>query len=83
MKIRIPSRFYYDHKERDLDTPVNYSKAKSYVVIDSDDPALPELLSDAEHYASDTGGEGGFFSTGNGGLVLSARATIKAIREGK
>ena len=81
MKIRIPARFYHDHRERDLDTPANHSKAQGYVVIDSDDPALPELISDAEYYASDTGGEGGFFSTGYGGLVLSARATLKAIQK--
>jgi hypothetical protein len=82
MRIRIPLRFYLDHQERDLYTPVNYSKAKSYVVIDSDDEALPELISDAEHYAAIGTGEGGYFQMGYGGLVLSARATLKAIERG-
>lgn len=78
MRIRIPLRFYQDHKERDLDTPVNYSKSKSYVVIDSDDPALPELISDAEHYGD--GYVDPALWEGWRGIVLSARATLKAIR---
>lgn len=78
MRIRIPLRFYQDHKERDLDTPINYSKSKSYVIIDSDDPALAELLSDAEYYG-DSQVDPAMWE-GWRGIVLSARATFKAIR---
>jgi len=80
-RIRIPFRFYQDHQERDLDTPVNYAKSKSYVIIDSDDPALPELISDAEYYASDDGCVDPVMWEGWRGVVLSARATLKAIRK--
>lgn len=81
VRIRIPFVFYQDHRERDLDTPVNYAKSKSYAVIDSDDPALPELISDAEYYASDDGYVDPVMWESCRGIVLSARATLKAIRE--
>lgn len=80
MRIRIPLRFYEDHQGRDLDTPVNYSKSKSYAVIDSNDPAIGELLSDARYYASEDYVDPAMWE-GWRGLVLSARATIKAIEK--
>ena len=79
VRIRIPFRFYQDHQERDLDTPVNYAKSKSYAIIDSDDPALPELISDASFYADQV--MCGELWESCRGVVLSARATLKAIRE--
>jgi len=78
MRIQIPKHFYRDHQERDLDTPVNYTKAKGYVVIDSRDPALPELINDAEFYADEAMCQE-FWETCRG-VVMSARATLKAIR---
>jgi hypothetical protein len=78
-RIRIPFRFYQDHQERDLDTPVNYAKSKSYAIIDSEDPALPELISDASFYANQE--MCGELWESCRGIVLSARATLKAIRK--
>jgi hypothetical protein len=72
--IRIPRRFYRDHMERDLPTPEIVRSTKQHIYIASDDPALPELLNDAEYYADPWGPDGGI------GLRLSAVATVKAIK---
>ena len=78
MKIRIPELFYTDHKERDLPTPHNFAKPNPrYVIIDSDDPAFDELIDDAKFYTG-----AGIVSEiweSYRGLVMSARATLKAI----
>lgn len=74
--IRLPPSFYQDHDERDLPTPEDVGKAKSYVLVRADDPALPELLNDAEHYAHPWGPD----AEGLSGLKASARATVRAIR---
>jgi hypothetical protein len=60
-----------------LDTPVNHSRSKSYALIDPADPALPELLSDAEFYA-DTMTDPEWSSAV--GVARSAVATVRAIR---
>jgi hypothetical protein len=75
--IKLPPSFYEDHLERDLPTPEDVGNAKSYVVIRADDPALPELLDDAEHYAHPWGPD----AEGLSGLKASARATVRAIRD--
>lgn len=82
--ILIPRLFYQDHCERGLPAPVDHGKSKRHALIDADDPALPELLSDARFYSCDTmvRGEGGYWETCRG-LVLSARATVKAIEKAK
>lgn len=74
--IDLPARFFLDHKERDLKTPKAWSWGKHYVTVKADDPALPELLSDAEYYA----GKGGP-SEISAGLRASAKATVKAIKD--
>lgn len=76
--IRVPLRFYEDHMERDLPTPVNHSTSKSYALVDDSDPYLPELLNDAEFYCGTMKDE---FNLSVPGIVKSARATVKAIRE--
>jgi phenylpropionate dioxygenase-like ring-hydroxylating dioxygenase large terminal subunit len=73
--VKLPTRFYVDHMERDLDTPVAVKESARHVWVSLDDPALPELLSDAEHYAAP-----GMFEREYFGLVSSARATVKAIK---
>lgn len=75
--IRVPLRFYQDHAERDLPTPVNHSRSKAYATIAADDPALPDLLSDAEFYA-DTMTDPAWSSAL--GVARSAVATVRAIR---
>jgi hypothetical protein len=74
--IKIPPRFYNDHYERDLPTPDDVGNAKSYVLVRADDPALPELLNDAEYYAHPYGPDADWI----GGIRASAKATVRAIR---
>lgn len=74
--IRIPERFYTDHLERDLDTPEDIGDNARYAVVRSDDPALAELLNDAEHYAHPSGPD-----AAPAGVVASAKATVRAIRD--
>ena len=76
--IRIPPTFYRDHYERDLPTPVNHSRFKSYVLIDPADPALPELLSDARYYAEYMSDPEWSSATG---MARSAAALLRAIRK--
>ncbi|PZX14241.1 hypothetical protein LX81_03040 [Palleronia aestuarii] len=76
--IRIPRVFLDDHAERDLPTPAIQRVERYHYRIRADDPALPELVSDAAHYAGggiDTRAFPHLF-----GLVASARATLAAIR---
>jgi hypothetical protein len=75
--IKLPPAFYQDHDERDLPTPEGIGKAKSYVLVRADDPALPELLNDAEFYAHPYGPD----AEGLSGLKASAKATVRAIRD--
>ena len=75
-KIRVPSYFYVDHLERDLDTPADLGKCKTHAVVSADDPHLGELLDDAEHYAHPSGPD----ACGKG-LIMSATATVRAIRD--
>ncbi|WP_299654299.1 hypothetical protein [uncultured Jannaschia sp.] len=77
--IRIPRVFLDDHEARDLPTPVIRKTERYHDRIGADDPALPELVSDARHDA-----EGGIDTRAFPhlfGLVASARATLHAIRK--
>lgn len=74
--IRIPERFYVDHMERDLPTPEDIGESTRYAVVRADDPALPELLNDAEYYAHPFGPD-----AGPAGVTMSAKATVRAIRD--
>lgn len=71
MKVRIPRAFLIDHEERDLPTP-EYTVAGRQFIIDSDDSALPELISDAKHYANDG-------TDSDRSLVQAAKAVLAAI----
>ena len=77
--ICIPRVFFDDHAERDLPTPVIRKTERYHYRIRADDPALPELVSDARHDA-----EGGISTRDVPhlfGVVASARATLHAIRK--
>jgi hypothetical protein len=74
--IRVPSYFFTDHLERNLDTPADLGKCRSHAVVSVDDPHLAELLDDAEHYAHPSGPD----ACGKG-LIASAKATVRAIRD--
>ncbi len=53
--IRIPRSFYDDHADRGLDTPEPVKASARFVWIRGNDPALPELINDAEFYADPSG----------------------------
>jgi len=79
--IKIPTKFFDDHEDRDLDTPEVVKFTQKNYWIKADDPHLGELLSDANFYAEP------YIDAKPGdylwGLVVSARATKKAIEEAK
>jgi len=54
--IRIPRKFYDDHRERDLETPPAVKENSRSVWIDTTHPDFAELVSDAKYYAEDTAG---------------------------
>lgn len=73
--IKIPRRFYDDHVERDLPAPGILCSTKTHYFIDALSRDLPELLSDAEYYASMSR----YMEKEYRGLCRSAAATVKAI----
>ena len=77
--IRLPSRFLDDHYDRGLPTPKDIGNSQTYALVRSDDPAICELLDDAEHYAVMTN-RGGRSDCMPQGLVASAASTVRAIR---
>jgi hypothetical protein len=73
--IKLPKVFFDDHDERSLPSPEVVKTTKPHYWVRRDDPALAELLSDAEHYCDPNGPD----AEGLGGLKRSAKATVKAI----
>ena len=80
--VRIPRAFLDDHAERDLDTPKIWRSTRRHYWVHRKDPAIPELLSDAELYADGVGWDGGgWFDDRYFGLISSARATVNALTQ--
>ena len=77
MLIKLPKRFFQDHKERDLETPVIGKENSRNVWVNANDPYLAELKADADYY-SDMWDMGGF-DKWVFGIARSAKATVKAI----
>jgi hypothetical protein len=75
-RIKVPMCFYQDHRDRALPTPTDHGNAKRYALIELDDPATADLLSDAEFYCHPNGPDAYYL----GGLKASAKATVKAIK---
>ena len=77
--FKIPQRFYDDHNERDLESPAIIKETKTHYWISADDEHLNELYTDAEFYSAP------YVDARPGdylwGIVLSARATLKAIEK--
>jgi hypothetical protein len=76
--IRVPAKFFNDHEERDCEPccePIK--RSERFVWLRLNDPGLAELLDDARHYGDDDGGPDAIGD--DGGLVRSAKATVKAI----
>lgn len=74
-EIHLPRAFYWDHFERDLPTPKMIQSNKAHIVVSADDPAVGDLLSDAEFYADRFGPDC------TPGLKASARATVAKIKK--
>lgn len=74
-QIRIPRRFFDDHSERELPTPVIVRQTARHVWIHAEDSALPELLNDAQYYADKFGPE----CYGEPHIKPAARALLKAL----
>ena len=73
--IKVPAHFLDDHADRDLPTPAILKRCGRYYMVAIDDPALGELLSDARYYAWDV-------DEAPRGLIMSARATVRALTTG-
>jgi len=77
LTLTVPSKFYYDHRDRDLPSGKvikEYANGKVKVVLSHSE--LNDLLSDAEYYAECADQ----FGTEYQGLCKSAKATVKAIQ---
>ena len=76
MKLKLPKRFYLDHRARECgESGLIVSSTNNYVIVELDPIALDDLIGDADYYASLR--ETDFHQ--NKGVCLSARATVKAI----
>lgn len=71
----IPKRFFDDHRDRDLPTPVVIRETARHYFIRADDPALPELQDDARYYAGPDAPD-----MSPAGLSGAARALLKALK---
>ena len=80
--VRVPAKFFEDHEDRECEPFCEPVKRSSrFVWLLSNDPGLDELLSDAKHYGDDDGGPDAIGD--GGGLVKSAKATVKAIESAR
>jgi hypothetical protein len=80
--IRVPAKFFDDHEERDCEPYCDPVKRTSrFVWLRPTDPGLDELLSDARYYGDDDGGPDAIGD--DGGLVRSAKATVRAIESAR
>lgn len=79
MLIKLPKRFFQDHKERDLDTPTVVKENSQNVWVNANDPHLTELKSDADYYSLMW--DMGSFDKWVFGIARSAKATVKAIEK--
>ena len=73
--VRIPRHFFDDHRWRDLPTPAVRRETRRHYWIDPEDPAVPELVNDAEFYAHAYGPD-------TPGLRTAAIALLKALDKG-
>jgi hypothetical protein len=75
---KIPKRYYIDHVDCDCEAPAIIRETKTHYFISAEEnEALAELRSRATDYAEDVGGD--YYANGCGGIVASARATLKVI----
>lgn len=78
--IKIPRRFYDDHRYRECgQSGVIVRKTKTYYLVELDQEAWDDLYSDADYYGDDSVSEDLWEQYR--GVVLSARATLKVMRQ--
>jgi len=76
---KIPPRFYLDHIARDCGESGKIVRStKQYLIVQLDDLALDDLLGDARFYSSED--MRGAFDPSLTGLIASARATVRALK---
>lgn len=78
-RVTVPARFWDDHASSADNAGTILRRTLKTVTVELDDRQLEDLRSDAEVYAT---GAHDFWDEYRG-LVLSARATLKALREDK
>lgn len=72
--LAVPAKFYDDHGDRALPTPAEIRRAGRRVYIAANDPAIPDLLSDAKFYADPWGPD-----ELPAGLKASAKRTVAVL----
>lgn len=79
--IRIPPRFYQDHRSRECgQSGVIVKRTKTYYIVELDQEAWDDLYSDADYYGADNS-DGWFDGDGMRGIISSARATLKVMKQ--
>jgi hypothetical protein len=79
--IKIPKRYYQDHKDNvsEFEPPKIIRETGSHYFVDSTPgPEWDEFLQRCRMYAEDVCND--YWNNGCSGLVISARATLKAIK---
>jgi len=82
--IKIPKRFFEDHRDccDEEATPKIIKETKKHYFISRDDDQFWNLKSNCEYMIeAHSLGQEWYCSPQNFGLVMSARATLKAIKE--
>ena len=78
MKMKVPAKFYLDHRARGCGEGGKIvHSTNNYIMVELDSVALDDLIGDADYYASLQGAD---FQE-NKGVCLSARATVTAIND--
>ena len=82
--IRVPALFWNDHAYRECESQfapdrqtIEIKENSRYIWLSMTPEAISELLSDARYYSSEFTGED---AIGIRGIIMSARATVKAIK---
>lgn len=75
--VDLPARFHADHTARDLAGGTVVKRTARLVRVELDAASYDELLADARHYAA--GADAGFDPAELGGLIASARATVRRL----
>ena len=82
--IRVPALFWNDHAYRECEEQfapdrqtIEIKENSRYIWLSMTPEAISELLSDARYYSSEFTGED---AIGIRGIIMSARATVKAIK---